>query len=717
MGNSKYRKLVSEIEPSNFIVLALGILFLGLMISSNWLWRNQIRRNVPLYDNLMQARVSLTKGQLLLESILAGDQSVRVEDIWPFYDNSELAVRNSINGRSSIIHLSGIPPKDIETLNQLQQLGKTLKRFRKLALVRWKNRESTELRNTLDERALFYQLERSVDAINFRILENISLMLKDQKKIHSLILILWLFILFGVSVFLFVAGKKRKRAEVELKKAHDELEIRVIDRTAELENANERMKREIKDRKQAEETLRASEELYSSIFESMNDGILVLDHNFHYTHWNQAMERISKVPRQELIGNEKVPWEVFPHLAEQRVDEMMQRTMRGEVVQREDIPYHLPDGTRGFTSEIFLPLQSAAGKIRGVVGVIHDVTKRKQAEEALRESEEKFRIIFDQAADSILLVDPETQALIDFNDIAHQNLGFTREEFKMLKVQDLDVVETPEETERHVEKVKREGGDTFETKLRAKTGEIHHFLMKVRAISIGANDYILGIWHDITNLKQVESQIKASLKEKETLLQEIHHRVKNNMQVIISLLKLQSSTVQDQAVLDALMKSQTRVQAMASVHETLYSTESLSSIDFKTYTSKLARTIFQTFGVSSGQVELKIEAEDIKFGIEKATPLGLLINELVSNSLKYAFPEGRSGEITIRLKKIDGDEIELIFGDNGIGVPEDFDWRNTDTLGFKLVKILAEGQLNGEINLECDYGTRFVIRFKPENNH
>ena len=131
----------------------------------------------------------------------------------------------------------------------------------------------------------------------------------------------------------------------------------------------------------------------------------------------------------------------------------------------------------------------------------------------------------------------------------------------------------------------------------------------------------------------------------------------------------------------------------------------------------MARTIFQTFGVSSGQVELKIEAEDIKFGIEKATPLGLLINELVSNSLKYAFPEGRSGEITIRLKKIDGDEIELIFGDNGIGVPEDFDWRNTDTLGFKLVKILAEGQLNGEINLECDYGTRFVIRFKPENNH
>ena len=169
MGNSKYRKLVSEIEPSIFIVLALGILFMGLIISSNWLWRNQIRRNVPIYDNLMQARVSLTKGQLLLESILAGDQSIRVEDIWPFYDNSELAVRNSINGRSTIIHLSGIPPKDSKILNQLQQLGTALKRFRELALARWKTRESTEIRDTLDERALFYQLERTIDAIDYHI--------------------------------------------------------------------------------------------------------------------------------------------------------------------------------------------------------------------------------------------------------------------------------------------------------------------------------------------------------------------------------------------------------------------------------------------------------------------------------------------------------------------------------------------------------------------
>ena len=225
------------------------------------------------------------------------------------------------------------------------------------------------------------------------------------------------------------------------------------------------------------------------------------------------------------------------------------------------------------------------------------------------------------------------------------------------------------------------------------------------------------LFRDITDREKAEVQIKKSLKEKEVLLREIHHRVKNNLQVIISLLKLQADAVKDKQVIGALMNSQMRVQAMSSVHETLYSTESLASIDFETYISKLARTIFQTYGVGSGHVELKIEAEDIKFGIDQATPLGLLINELISNSLKHGFPEDRKGAVTIRLKKTDEDEIELVVGDSGIGLPEDFDWRNTDSVGFKLVTILAEGQLDGNIDLDRDGGTHFTVRFKIEESH
>ena len=221
---------------------------------------------------------------------------------------------------------------------------------------------------------------------------------------------------------------------------------------------------------------------------------------------------------------------------------------------------------------------------------------------------------------------------------------------------------------------------------------------------------------DITERVQAEEQIRSSLKEKEVLLREIHHRVKNNMQVISSLLKLQSDTVKDKQVIESLINSQLRVQAMAAVHETLYSTENMVSIDFNTYVSKLTRTIFQSYGISSNQIEFKIVAESIKLGVDQATPVGLLINELVSNSLKHAFPENRKGEIAIILKGTNKDEAELIVSDNGIGLPEDLDWRKTDTLGLRLVNLIAENQLDGNIDLERDKGTCFIITFKLEND-
>ena len=212
--------------------------------------------------------------------------------------------------------------------------------------------------------------------------------------------------------------------------------------------------------------------------------------------------------------------------------------------------------------------------------------------------------------------------------------------------------------------------------------------------------------------KLAEKQIRASLQEKEVLLREIHHRVKNNMQVISSLLKLQANNAKDERITEALMESQGRVQTMATVHETLYDSDNLASIDFESFISELTKTIFQSYGTSRNQVTLKIEAEDIKFGIEQATPISLLINELVSNALKHAFPENRKGHIIIRFQAVDPGAIELIVSDNGIGLPEDFDWRHTDTLGLKLVTILAENQLNGTINLNRDNGTHFTIRFK-----
>ena len=174
------------------------------------------------------------------------------------------------------------------------------------------------------------------------------------------------------------------RSHQALRRRRDELEQRVEERTAELARSLAELGAQVAERKRVEEALRARTALHNSIVESMSDGVVVLDREFHFVRWNHAMERLTGVPREKLIGAKQLPWEVFPHLAEQRMDEMLQRAMRGEVVEREFIPFRVPDGKEGFTSETYLPLRVDGGEIRGVVAIIRDVTERKRAEEKQR---------------------------------------------------------------------------------------------------------------------------------------------------------------------------------------------------------------------------------------------------------------------------------------------------------------------------------------------
>ena len=217
---------------------------------------------------------------------------------------------------------------------------------------------------------------------------------------------------------------------------------------------------------------------------------------------------------------------------------------------------------------------------------------------------------------------------------------------------------------------------------------------------------------DITQRKQAEEQIKAALKEKEVLLREIHHRVKNNLQIVSSLLRLQSRYTKDKQILDIFKASQSRIESMAFIHEKLYQSKDLARIDFTDYVNTLVRNLFTTYGVSTARIKLNIDIKHVSLPLDKAIPCGLIINELVSNSLKYAFPANKQGEIKIALHPTNENELELIVSDNGISMPEDIDFRNTESLGLHLVTILAEDQLRGEINLNRTEGTEFKIKFK-----
>ncbi|VVB89940.1 Methyl sulfide methyltransferase-associated sensor [uncultured archaeon] len=209
----------------------------------------------------------------------------------------------------------------------------------------------------------------------------------------------------------------------------------------------------------------------------------------------------------------------------------------------------------------------------------------------------------------------------------------------------------------------------------------------------------------------VEEQIKESLTEKEVLLKEIHHRVKNNMQIISSLLRLQSRDVTEKKYIDMFTDSQNRITSMALIHEKLYQSKGLAKIDFDDYIRDLANGLFQSYGANSN-IGLKIDVRDVSLGIDSAIPCGLVVNELVTNSLKHAFPDGRRGEVLISLHPTPGNMIELIIRDNGVSIPEDIDIRKTESLGLHLVTILVENQLHGEINLDRSKGTEFLVKFK-----
>ena len=218
----------------------------------------------------------------------------------------------------------------------------------------------------------------------------------------------------------------------------------------------------------------------------------------------------------------------------------------------------------------------------------------------------------------------------------------------------------------------------------------------------------MGILRDITAIKQAEKQIIASLKEKEVLLREVQHRVKNNLQMVSSLFDLQAQHSKDEKTIEACAKCQNRIKAIALMHEQLYQSKDFTKISFNEYIQNLTEHLFQLSGIKSDAIQLKLNVDDVTLDISSTIHLGLIINELVSNALGYAFPESKVGEILIGFRKVANSKYSLIVCDNGVGLPKELDIRNTESLGLQLVRLFVE-QLDGEIELDRRGGTTFKI--------
>lgn len=220
---------------------------------------------------------------------------------------------------------------------------------------------------------------------------------------------------------------------------------------------------------------------------------------------------------------------------------------------------------------------------------------------------------------------------------------------------------------------------------------------------------------DFTKTKNMQNQIEASLKEKDVLLKEIHHRVKNNLQIIISLLNLQSGYIKDEYTLKAVQDGQNRVRSMALVHEKFYQAEELTEIDFGEYVSKLCQYLYQSYGDKTDRVQLNVTGDHVGLDMDTAMPCGLLVNEIVSNSYKYAFPGNSTGTISIDLKKEDK-KVTIRMSDSGVGLPESFDIDRSESLGMQLIQALTS-QLDGEVKVSREKGTTFEVTFTyPRHN-
>ena len=470
--------------------------------------------------------------------------------------------------------------------------------------------------------------------------------------------------------------------------------------------------KDITERKQMEDTLRLKEELFRSLIENALDTITILNRDGTISYQSPSVERVLGYKAEELTG--KIAFEfIHPEDLPGVISSFNQLIENPGSAQSTEFRFKHKDGSWRVLESVGKTINDNAG-LSNVQIIINsrDLTDRKHAEEALRESEEKYRVLMNDASDAILLIDTETN-IVDVNKKTEQLTGYTKNELLTMKIFQLHPEEELERITVSFKEGMQKGSAVInDLPILRKDGKTVPADITGNNVVFTGKQMGLAVFRDITERKLAEDKIKTSLLEKETLLKEIHHRVKNNLQIVSSLLDHQTQYIKDKKMIDIFTESQNRISSMSLVHEKLYRSKDLAKIDFNDYINDLVANLFQSYNSRSGNIKLNMNIQNIRLDIDFAIPCGLIINELVTNSLKYAFPEGRKGEIQVAFFKNDENMLELMIGDNGIGISKDTDFRKTESLGLHLVTILAEKQLHGEIYLNRDHGTEFHIKFR-----
>jgi PAS domain S-box-containing protein len=460
---------------------------------------------------------------------------------------------------------------------------------------------------------------------------------------------------------------------------------------------------DVTDRQTAEQDRMA----LASIVESSDDAIIGKSLDGMITSWNRGAEHIFGYTAAEVIGRPVSILAAPGH--EDEIPDILGGIRRGERVDHFETVRRRRDGRIVDVSLTISPVRDAMGNITGASKIARDISQRKRAEKELRDAESRYRDLFENSPLSVSIIDTEAGRFIEFNRQFCERLGYEADEVLASAIEAI-IPEYHDLLMRALAE-KKPGAEhvQFITKYRAKSGEFLDTQVTARPLRRDGRILMHTIAFDLSVARRAEEATRQ-LREKESLLREIHHRVKNNLQVVSSLLALQSRGTRDEQLRVAFQESQNRIHSMALLHESLYQSESLSRVDFPAYVRQLAAYLFHSYGVRGEHVRLRTELEDLSLSMDAAMPCGLIINELLSNALKYAFPEGRAGEVRIALHGQGRGRARLVVADNGVGMRKDVDWTTARTLGLRLVRTLAE-QLDGELEIESRKGTEVRLTF------
>ncbi len=494
---------------------------------------------------------------------------------------------------------------------------------------------------------------------------------------------------------------RRQQDEQSLRIANENIEQQVEARTAELARANKEL-----------EALRVEVvSQLAAIVKSSDDAIVSMTLTGIIQSWNHGAETMYGYTAEEVMGRS-----ISLLCPPDRLDEvpaMLDLIARGDHMRNVEIVQRKKRGHRIDVSFTMSPLRDAQGGVAGASWIARDVTRRKRIEAALRESEARFHMMADTAPVMVWMAGPDMKCTF----VNKRWLEFTGRTLEQ-ELGDAWVSGVhPHDLQRCLEtsaaSFKTEQPFTMEYRLRRTDGEYRWVLDTGVPLFDHARRFTgyIGTCIDLTERKDMEDQLRKTLKEKESLLREVHHRVKNNLQVISSLLNLQSASIKDPQVAQLFRECQSRITSIALLHDTLHRSSNLSCIRMGDYIRTLTGHLFRSYGVDPKAIILDLLVEDIEFDIDTGMTCGLIIEELVSNCLKHAFVEGKGGCIQIELRTQADGTYMLQVSDDGVGIPKDGVLHNPDSLGLELVTLLAE-KLEGMVELQSGHGTAWRIEFQ-----